>query len=69
MTYEELKYRQSWTLEQKIDHTIGTVEFFLSKTEGKAAISFSGGKDSTVMLDIYLFGRKLMFRHIKLDWQ
>jgi 3'-phosphoadenosine 5'-phosphosulfate sulfotransferase (PAPS reductase)/FAD synthetase len=52
MTYEELKYRQGWTLEQKIDHAAGTVEFFLSKTDGKACISFSGGKDSTVMLDI-----------------
>jgi len=52
MTYEELKYRQSWTLEQKIDHAVGVVSTFLEKINGKAYISFSGGKDSTVMLDI-----------------
>ena len=52
MTYEELKTRQGWTLEQKIDHGIGTVEFFLSQVNSKGYISFSGGKDSTVMLDI-----------------
>ena len=52
MIYEELKYRQSWTLEQKIDHAVGTVDFFLSQTDRKGYVSFSGGKDSTVMLDI-----------------
>ncbi|MDR3093280.1 MAG: phosphoadenosine phosphosulfate reductase family protein [Bacteroidales bacterium] len=52
MTVEELKYRQSWSLEQKIDHAVGTVEFFLSQTGGKGYVSFSGGKDSTVLLDI-----------------
>jgi 3'-phosphoadenosine 5'-phosphosulfate sulfotransferase (PAPS reductase)/FAD synthetase len=52
MTYKDLKIRQGWTLEQKIDHTIGAIEDFLSKTDGKGYISFSGGKDSTVLLDI-----------------
>lgn len=52
MTKQELKERQGWTLNQKIDHAIGTVENFLSKTHGKVFISFSGGKDSTVLLDI-----------------
>lgn len=52
MTYEELKIRQSWSLHQKIDHAAGTIEHFLSKTDGNAYISFSGGKDSTVLLDI-----------------
>ncbi|MDR0231060.1 MAG: phosphoadenosine phosphosulfate reductase family protein [Dysgonamonadaceae bacterium] len=52
MKYEDLKIRQSWTLEQKIDHTVGTIEAFLAKTDGKGYISFSGGKDSTVLLDI-----------------
>ena len=52
MTYDELKYRQTWILEQKIDHAVATVDFFLSQTGGKGYISFSGGKDSTVMLDI-----------------
>ncbi|MDR0506799.1 MAG: phosphoadenosine phosphosulfate reductase family protein [Dysgonamonadaceae bacterium] len=52
MTYDELKYRQSWTLEQKIDHAAGVVSFFMGKVNGKVAASYSGGKDSTVMLDI-----------------
>ena len=52
MDYAELKIRQSWTLAQKIDHTVGTIEAFLAKTNGKGYISFSGGKDSTVLLDI-----------------
>jgi 3'-phosphoadenosine 5'-phosphosulfate sulfotransferase (PAPS reductase)/FAD synthetase len=52
MTIKELQIRQNWTLEQKIDHTVGTIEAFLSKMEGKGYISFSGGKDSTVMLNI-----------------
>jgi len=52
MTYEELKYRQSWTLFQKIDHTVGVVSAFLSEVNGQAYISYSGGKDSGVMLDI-----------------
>ncbi|MDR1583078.1 MAG: phosphoadenosine phosphosulfate reductase family protein [Prevotellaceae bacterium] len=52
MTVEELKYRQSWSLEQKIDHAVGVVSFFKEKVNGKIFTSFSGGKDSTVMLDI-----------------
>ena len=51
-TYEELKFRQGWTLEQKIDHSVGVVSTFLAKTDGKAYISYSGGKDSGVMLDL-----------------
>jgi hypothetical protein len=46
MTYNELQYRQSWTLEQKIDHSVGVVSSFLEKISGKAYISYSGGKDS-----------------------
>ncbi|KAA6299990.1 MAG: Thioredoxin-dependent 5'-adenylylsulfate reductase [Candidatus Ordinivivax streblomastigis] len=52
MTYDELKYRQSWTLEQKIDHTAGVISSFSAKANGNIFASFSGGKDSTVMLDI-----------------
>ncbi|MDR2145871.1 MAG: phosphoadenosine phosphosulfate reductase family protein [Tannerella sp.] len=52
MTYEELKYRRGWTLEQKIDHSVGVVSDFLSKVNGKAALTYSGGKDSGVLLDI-----------------
>jgi 3'-phosphoadenosine 5'-phosphosulfate sulfotransferase (PAPS reductase)/FAD synthetase len=52
MTYDELKYRQGWTLEQKIDHSVGVVSSFASKTGGGIFSSFSRGKDSTVMVDI-----------------
>jgi len=52
MTYEELKCRQAWTLEQKIDHSVGVVSVFSEKVQNKIYASFSGGKDSTVMLDL-----------------
>jgi 3'-phosphoadenosine 5'-phosphosulfate sulfotransferase (PAPS reductase)/FAD synthetase len=52
MTYEELKYRQGWTLEQKIDHSVGVVSVFMERMNGKLYASVSGGKDSGVMLDI-----------------
>jgi 3'-phosphoadenosine 5'-phosphosulfate sulfotransferase (PAPS reductase)/FAD synthetase len=38
-------------LEQKIDHAIGTVEKFCNEVENPV-ISFSGGKDSTVLMHI-----------------
>ncbi len=52
MTIQELQTRQSWTLNQKIDHAVGAVEAFLSKTGKTPYVSFSGGKDSTVLLDL-----------------
>jgi 3'-phosphoadenosine 5'-phosphosulfate sulfotransferase (PAPS reductase)/FAD synthetase len=51
-TYEELKFRQSWTLEQKIDHTVGVVSSFAGRMNMKMYCSVSGGKDSEVMLDM-----------------
>jgi 3'-phosphoadenosine 5'-phosphosulfate sulfotransferase (PAPS reductase)/FAD synthetase len=52
MTYEELKQRQNWTLEQKIDHAVMVVSSFMEKVNGNLYASVSGGKDSGVMLDI-----------------
>lgn len=52
MTTKELQYRQSWTLNQKIDHSVGAVEAFVSQTGRTPYVSFSGGKDSTVLLDL-----------------
>jgi 3'-phosphoadenosine 5'-phosphosulfate sulfotransferase (PAPS reductase)/FAD synthetase len=54
MTKQELIERQSWTLNQKVDHTLGAIEEFYNRYEGQVYISFSGGKDSTVLLDIAL---------------
>jgi 3'-phosphoadenosine 5'-phosphosulfate sulfotransferase (PAPS reductase)/FAD synthetase len=51
-TYEELKFRQGWTLEQKIDHSAGVVSSFSARMNGRLYLSYSGGKDSGVMLDI-----------------
>jgi 3'-phosphoadenosine 5'-phosphosulfate sulfotransferase (PAPS reductase)/FAD synthetase len=52
MTYEELKQRQNWTLEQKIDHAVVVVSSFMERVNGNLYASVSGGKDSGVMLDI-----------------
>ncbi|MDR0743029.1 MAG: phosphoadenosine phosphosulfate reductase family protein [Tannerella sp.] len=50
-TIEELYRLQSLTLEQKIDHAFGTVEKFCNEVENPI-ISFSGGKDSTVLMHL-----------------
>lgn len=52
MTIAELQERQAWTLDQKIDHAVGTIEAFAARVTKKLYVSFSGGKDSTVLLDI-----------------
>lgn len=54
MTIQELRERQSWNLEQKIDHALGTIEAFVNRMGGldKVYVSFSGGKDSTVLFHL-----------------
>lgn len=54
MTIQELRERQSWSLEQKIDHSLGTIEAFVNRMGGidKVYVSFSGGKDSTVLFHL-----------------
>ena len=44
--------RQKWSLEQKIDHSVGAIESFIARTGKIPYVSFSGGRDSTVLLDI-----------------
>jgi 3'-phosphoadenosine 5'-phosphosulfate sulfotransferase (PAPS reductase)/FAD synthetase len=62
MTTQELHTRQGWTLEQKIDHSVGAIEAFITRTGKVPYISFSGGKDSTVLLDL---ARRFVDRDIK----
>lgn len=52
MTIQELQRRQSWDLDQKIDHAVATIENFIATTGQKIYVSFSGGKDSTILLFI-----------------
>lgn len=48
----ELIEKQSLSLNQKIDHTLGSIEQFYNYYNGEVYVSFSGGKDSTVLLDL-----------------
>lgn len=48
----ELKYMQSLPLEQKIEMTAERIDGWYEHFDGNVAVSFSGGKDSTVLLDI-----------------
>jgi len=51
-TKQDLTAMQSWTLERKIMVTQAKILEWHYHYGGKAAISFSGGKDSTVLLDL-----------------
>lgn len=48
----ELKYMQSLPLERKIEMTAERIDAWYQHYDGDVAISFSGGKDSRVLLDI-----------------
>ena len=51
-TREDLKTMQAWPLERKIQVTQTRILEWYSKHNGKVFISFSGGKDSTALLDL-----------------
>lgn len=52
MNADLLHERQHWTLAQKIDHSLATIDQFYSKMDGKVYLAFSGGKDSTVLMHL-----------------
>lgn len=51
-TAGQLERLQALPLEQKVNMTLRRIEEFININNGKTYISFSGGKDSTVMLDL-----------------
>ena len=51
-TLEDLKTMQAWSLERKIQVTQTRLIEWYQKFNGKVRVSFSGGKDSTVLLHI-----------------
>ena len=48
----ELQIMQSYSLERKIELTCERIKAWYEHYDGKVYVSFSGGKDSTVLLDI-----------------
>jgi predicted phosphoadenosine phosphosulfate sulfurtransferase len=51
-TKEDLKIMQSWSLQKKIQVTQAKIIEWYQHYEGKVYVSFSGGKDSTVYIQI-----------------
>ena len=51
-TIEDLKKMQSWDLERKIRVTQTRIMEWYMRFNGQVYVSFSGGKDSTVLLDL-----------------
>lgn len=50
--YEELIEMQEWDLEKKIEHSKERIREWYEYWEGKVFVAFSGGKDSTIVLDL-----------------
>lgn len=51
-TNEDLKIMQSWPLRQKILRTQTRIIEYCARYDNQVYVSFSGGKDSTVLLDL-----------------
>lgn len=51
-TNEDLKIMQSWSLDRKIQVTQTRIMEWYIKNNGEVYVSFSGGKDSTVLLNL-----------------
>lgn len=44
MTHKELKERQAWSLEQKIDHSLGVINQFYERLNGQVTFRLAVGK-------------------------
>lgn len=51
-TTEDLKIMQNWSLERKIQVTQTRILEWYLKYDGQVYVAFSGGKDSTILLDL-----------------
>ena len=51
-TSEDLKTMQAWSLERKIRVSQTRIVEWYHRFDGKASVSISGGKDSTVLIDL-----------------
>lgn len=52
MTYEDLNVMQGWNMQRKIQVAQTRIIEAIERWNGNGIISFSGGKDSTVLLDL-----------------
>ncbi len=52
LTDEELKARYAWSLDRKIEESCDRIVDWHSRFGGRVSVSFSGGLDSTVLLDL-----------------
>lgn len=52
ITYQELQEKQSWSYEKKYKTSISKILEFCIKNDFNVSVSFSGGADSTVLMDL-----------------
>jgi len=52
ITQEQLRVRQSWSLDEKIEWSLRRIRIWYDYWEGKIYVSYSGGIDSTVLLHL-----------------
>lgn len=52
MTRAELRERQGWTYEQKIDHSLFVIDTFIHRTNGKCFMVLGTNAESAVLLDL-----------------
>ena len=49
-TIKDLQYKQTFTLDEKIEYSLNKIRQFYDHTDGAVYVAFSGGIDSTVLL-------------------